>query len=51
VRYGKVRALCRVELNGPKAASIQLSLMSLLDVKSFQYLALFSAVAIPAFAA
>src|SRR5690606_4944010 len=46
-KYGRVRSLCRSEFHGPRAASIQLSLMSLLLTKSFQYFALFSGVAMP----
>jgi hypothetical protein len=43
--------MCLIEFQGPNAASIQLSLISLFSVKSFQNFALFSAVAIPALAA
>jgi hypothetical protein len=50
-RYGSVSSECLIEFQGPNAASIQLSLHSLFSVTSFQYFALFSAVAIPALAA
>ena len=50
-RKGSVKSECLIELNGPNAASIQLSEISLLLTKSFQNLALLSAVPIPARAA
>ena len=43
-RYGRVRSDCLSVLKGTIADSIQLSLISLLFTKSFQYFALFSAV-------